>query len=101
MESLILIVGLFLLFWFKEPIKKVANLLNNTISTAVDTTEDTLQVYVNDVSVENNKKRGLTRKNIERAIDGNSISTQDEIDNLLKNLKKPTTQVQEESREQD
>lgn len=88
MEALIFIVGLFLLFWFSKSIKKLANLAESTINSVVDTSEDTLAVYTNEVKVNNGKQRGLQRQKITKLLDEDSFSNQEEIDTLLATLNK-------------
>ena len=93
-STLALVVGVALLFYFKDGIKSVASLFNNTIRKTADATDDTLGVYVSDVMVQNNKKRGAIKKEIEKASSGSTFTTQEELDRMIN---KTSTLLQDET----
>ena len=66
MELLVLIVGLFLLFWFKNSIKKSAYLLEVAVDVTADTSEDSLKTYRNEISIMNAEKRNEQVLRIEK-----------------------------------
>ena len=80
MEALILVAGLFLLFWFRNPIKKVSALAENTVNTLADTSDDSLRTYASDITISNAKKRSHQMDDINNI---GSIVTNQEISDLL------------------
>ena len=83
MEAFILISGLFLLFWFRNPIKKTSALLENTVNTLADTSDDSLQTYASDITISNAKKRSAQMDEISNI---GSIVTNQEISDLLNKM---------------
>ena len=80
MEALILVAGLFLLFWFKNSIKKTAYLAEVAIDVTADTSEDSLKTYRNEISIMNAEKRS---EQIARISKLENRVTNDEIEALL------------------
>jgi hypothetical protein len=97
MELLVAAIGLLVVFWFKDSIKSLANLVNNAIRGSAEATEDTLEVYVSAVKVDNGKKRGHIVKDINKAVDNNTFATQKEIEALLRKENLTSTSVQDET----
>jgi len=80
MSLFILIAGLFLLFWFRNAIRKTASLAENTVTTVIDTSDDSLQTYAADINISNAKKRNDQLVEINKI---DKIVTNDEIKDLL------------------
>lgn len=83
MEVLIAVAGLFILFWFRNPIKKTSALLENTVNTLADTSDDSLQTYASDITISNAKKRSAQMDEISNI---GSIVTNQEISDLLNKM---------------
>ncbi len=81
MEPLILIVGLFLLFWFKKSIKGVAGTAEVLVDVTNSTSEDSLRTYANEVGIMNLEKRNDQLKRIQGL---EARVTNDDIEALLK-----------------
>jgi len=80
MEALILIAGLFLLFWFKSSIKKSAQLLEKTVNVSNDTVSDSLDTYANEIFIMNAQKRSEQMDTI-NSLD--TIVNNDQIKDML------------------
>jgi len=91
MEAFILIAGLFLLFWFRNPIKKTSALLENTVNTLADTSDDSLQTYASDITISNAKKRSAQMDEISNI---GSIVTNQEISDLLNKMNQSESETQ-------
>jgi hypothetical protein len=96
MDYAILLIVTAGLFYFKGSIKSSANLLNSIITTASDVSEDSLNVYAQDILTQNSKQRGLVRKKIEKYSEEGSFATRSEIDKLLNGMLDKDKSEQEE-----
>jgi glycerol-3-phosphate cytidylyltransferase-like family protein len=88
METLILIAGLFLLFWFKDSIKGLASTAETVVDTVNVTADDSLKTYRNDVLIMNAEKRSEQFDSINNI---DNVVTNKEIEDLLRNMNKPAT----------
>ena len=86
METLTLIVGLFLLFWFKDSIKGSAKTAETTINVINETSEDSLKTYRNDVLIANAEKRSDQVEQIGKI---QNVVSNKEIEDLLYKLSQP------------
>ena len=87
MEALVLVAGLFILFWFKNSIKKTAYLAEVAIDVTADTSEDSLKTYRNEISIMNAEKRS---EQVGRISKLDTVVTNKEIEDLLASAGKPS-----------
>lgn len=80
METLILIAGIVLLFWFKQSIKGSAQMLETLVNETNNTLEDSITTYGNEVLLANADKRS---DQLERIQQLDTIVTSAEIRDIL------------------